>query len=340
MSLSILPAVPTQDLTITDDGHQFFLTLWILASSAPCPHCGQFSSRFHSTYTRRVRDLPWSDAAVSVTLAVPQWWCDNPACPQSIFCMRLNPGVPPYGGRSTRLTEWIADWAWTTSAEEVAATAARHGVTLSASTVVRILRAQPDPTFPPLRIVGIDDWALAKGHRYATVVVDLERHCIIDILPDRTADTVAAWLRQHPSIQTVSRDRAVGYANAAHEGAPQAEQVADRWHLLKNLEKREERFFRRLAPLLRRCRRRTATRGFPLPHRMCLAKKYPPGYDTADAPPSTLCCRAPTGRRRLENIPNGPTIRVRPENGPPRFARIRPADTGIARAAPPPVRPL
>ncbi len=101
--------------------------------------------------------------------------------------MRLTPWVPAYGRRSTRLTEWIADGAWTTSAEEVAATAARHGVTLSGSTVVRILRAQPDPTFPPPRTVGIDDWALAKGHRYATVVADLERHCVIDILPDRTA---------------------------------------------------------------------------------------------------------------------------------------------------------
>ena len=134
MSLSLLPAVPTQDLTITDDGHQFFLTLWILASSAPCPHCGQLSSRFHSMYTRQVHDLPWSDAPVSVELVVPKWWCDHPDCPQSIFCMRLTPWVPAYGRRSPRLMEWIADWARTTSAEEVAATASWHEGTLSAST--------------------------------------------------------------------------------------------------------------------------------------------------------------------------------------------------------------
>ena len=162
--------------------------------------------------------------------------------------MRLTPWVPAYGRRSIRLTQWLADWAWTTSAEEVAATAARHGVALSADTVLRIVRAQPEPTFPPPRVVGIDDWALAKGHRYATVVVDLEHHGILDILPDRTAETVAAWLRDHPSIEIVSRDRAVGYANAAHEGAPQAEQIADRWHLLKNLGESIEQLFRRVSP--------------------------------------------------------------------------------------------
>ena len=93
MSLSILPAVRTQDLTITDDDHQFFLMLWIWASSAPCPHCSQISSRCHTIYTRQVHDLPWSDAAVSVELVVPKFWCDNPTCPQRIFCMRLTPWV-------------------------------------------------------------------------------------------------------------------------------------------------------------------------------------------------------------------------------------------------------
>ncbi|PSR34860.1 MAG: hypothetical protein C7B44_13760 [Sulfobacillus thermosulfidooxidans] len=195
-----------------------------------------------------MQDLPRNDAAVAVELVVPKWWCDNPDCPQRIFCMRLTPWVPAYGRRSTRLTEWLADWAWTTSAEEVAATAARHGVPLSSATVVRILRAQPDPVYPSPRVVGIDDGAIAKGHDYATVVVDFERHRVLDILPDRTAETVAAWLREHPSVEIVSRDRAIGYANAAYEGAPQAGQVADRWHLLKNLGENIERLLRRVSP--------------------------------------------------------------------------------------------
>ncbi len=111
----------------------------------------------------------------------------------------LWPAVDAFDGVGCRL-------GLATSAEEVAATAARHGVTLSASTVLRILRAQPNPTFPRPRVVGIDDWALAKGHRYATVVVDLERHSVLDILPDRTADTVAAWLRERPCIEVVNGD--------------------------------------------------------------------------------------------------------------------------------------
>ncbi|POB10225.1 transposase [Sulfobacillus sp. hq2] len=84
------------------------------------------------------------------------------------------------------------------------------------------------------------------------MVVDLEHHGILDILPDRTAETVAAWLREHPSIEVVGRDRAIGYANAAREGAPQAEQVADRWHLLKNLGESIEHFLRRLSPFAKR----------------------------------------------------------------------------------------
>lgn len=112
---------------------------------------------------------------------------------------------------------------------------------------MRILRAQLDPACPSPRIVGIDDWAIAKGHCHATVVVDLKRHWVIDILPDHTVDT-AAWLREHPSIEMVSRDRAIRYANAAYDGARQAGQVADRWHLLENLGKNIEHLLRRASP--------------------------------------------------------------------------------------------
>ena len=98
---------------------------------------------------------------------------------------------------------------------------------------------------PPPRFVGIDDWAWRKGRRYGTIVVDLERGDVIDLLPDRDAETVKKWLGDHPGVEIISRDRSSTYAQAATEAAPKARQVADRWHLLKNLREAIERLFER-----------------------------------------------------------------------------------------------
>lgn len=102
-----------------------------------------------------------------------------------------------------------------------------------------------------VRAVGIDDWAWRKGHHYGTIVVDLERHKVVDLLPDREADTVAQWLAEHPEIEVVSRDRSAAYADAARRGAPQALQAADRWHLLENLGQAVRTALDRHGPTLR-----------------------------------------------------------------------------------------
>jgi transposase len=117
--LSILPTVPTHALTITDKDPQVFLMLGIGVPSAPCLHSGQLASRVHGTYTRQVHDLPGSDAAVSVALAIRKWWCDNPECPPRIFCMWVTSRLPAYARHPRRLTQWTWDWVWTTRAEEV-----------------------------------------------------------------------------------------------------------------------------------------------------------------------------------------------------------------------------
>lgn len=119
-----------------------------------------------------------------------------------------------------------------------------QGVHVSAPTILRLLRASPDPVWDtPVHIVGVDDWALRKGHTYATVMVDLDHHRIVDVLPDRQSETVAQWLADHPGITVVTRDRARGYGNAIAARAPEAQQVADRWHLLKNLGEAVEELF-------------------------------------------------------------------------------------------------
>ncbi|WP_146038970.1 ISL3 family transposase, partial [Sulfobacillus sp. hq2] len=159
--------------------------------------------------------------------------------------------VPAYGRRSMDLTDRIEDWGWHLSAEALARLVLKDGVKVSATTILRVLRTAPDPVWEAPRVVGIDDWALRKGHTYATVIVDLERHHIVDVLPDRQPETVAQWLIAHPGITVVSRDRAKGYGKAIRDGAPGARQIADRWHLLENLSDAIQDVVTRVPPPIR-----------------------------------------------------------------------------------------
>ena len=121
--------------------------------------------------------------------------------------------------------------------------AARLGMRMSADTLLRILR-QLGTGSPPgeLRIIGVDDWAFKRGRTYGTIIVNLETHRVVDLLPDRTTETLAVWLRAHPSVHWVARDRSSDYSAGIRQGAPQAVQVADRWHLLLNVRQMLERY--------------------------------------------------------------------------------------------------
>lgn len=119
------------------------------------------------------------------------------------------------------------------------------GMSASPSTLLRYVRNSPSVLHPQPHAVGIDDWAFRRGHRYGTIIVDLDRHEVIDLLEDREAGSVFAWLKRHPEIRVIARDRSGAYAEAAAKGAPQAVQVADRWHLLKNATEVVQRFVER-----------------------------------------------------------------------------------------------
>jgi transposase len=220
-------------MSITERG--MTLDVAVTTSQASCPTCTQPSTHVHSHYRRTLADLPWATTPVQLHLRVRRFWCATPHCARRTFTERV-PQVAACSARATvRLTALQTSTGLALGGAAVARHLARQGVAGSRNTLLRRVRRLPTPAASQPRAVGIDDWAKRKGHTYGTIVVDLDRRCPVDLLEDRTAETVAAWLQAHPAVTVVARDRAEAYASGVTQGAPDAVQVADRWHLLKNL---------------------------------------------------------------------------------------------------------
>lgn len=164
-----------------------------------------------------------------------RWFCRNPACSRRIFTERLSDLFGPYARRTARVAVIIEAIALALGGEGGARILSRLGVHLSPDTLLNIIRATVEDLPSSPRVLGIDDWSWRRGHRFGTILVDLEQHAVVDLLADRAVGSVVTWLRRHPRITVIARDRGGIYAEAATNGAPQAMQVADRWHLLHNL---------------------------------------------------------------------------------------------------------
>jgi transposase len=219
--------------------------LAITTPHAACPVCGSDARRIHSRYTRRLADLPCFGRAVRLHVTVRRFSCPHPDCPRRIFAERLPGFAEPHARTTARLQQTHTEIGYALGGGAGARRAIGLAMPTSPDALLRRVKQIEDSSLPPPRFVGIDDWAWRKGQRYGTIVVDLQRSRVVDLLPDRDADTVTNWLKEHPGVELISRDRWSDYAQAAAEAAPEAQQVADRWHLLKNLREAIERLFER-----------------------------------------------------------------------------------------------
>lgn len=223
------------------------LTLRSTQPNVACPSCGNQAEHVHSRYKRTLTDLPSSGQSVRLVVQVRRFFCRTTTCPRKTFAEPLASLARPHAQRTLRLQNTLQRLGLALGGKVGARLSQHLGMAASPDSLLRLIRQAPLPIRAPATAIGLDDWAYKRRLRYGTLICDLETGQPIDLLADRSVQTVSTWLQEHPEVQVISRDRWSQYATAAQKGAPQAVQVADRFHLLANL-------VESLTSLLARCR--------------------------------------------------------------------------------------
>jgi transposase len=251
--LSLPEGMLVEQIQITESG----LVIDVVAAHpmSCCPLCAEMSDSIKSHYRRVLRDAPCAGRQVQLVLTARKFYCRNPYCPQKVFTERLPTLVKPWARVTIRYCQQITSIGLATCGKGGVRLAARLGIQTTRQTILRRIMALPDSSPGVILFLGIDDFSFRRGCRFGTLLVNLESHRVVDLLPDREAETSAAWMRQQLDLMAVSRDRGGAYASAAEQGAPQAIQCADRFHLLKNLREALEGLLAR--HLATQCKRET-----------------------------------------------------------------------------------
>ena len=184
------------------------------------------------------------EAGLRLEIRVRRFRCTSSACKRKTFAQGFQQLTTRYARRTKRLETLIWHIGQVAGGQGGSRLTNHLKIPTTRHSILRILRSNVRPKVSAVRVLGVDDWAKKRGQTYGTILVDLEAHCVVDLLPDRQSDTLADWLKRHPSIEMVARDRSTEYANGIERGAPNAIQIADRWHLLKNLTEMAERALR------------------------------------------------------------------------------------------------